>query len=346
MGVEDLAVTIRQIAAVAGVSRGTVDRVLHNRPGVNAEIAQHVRRIADDLGFEPNRAGKILAARKQPIKIGCFLPSIGNVFFEEVIAGFRAAEAEYSDFGVSVEVVELQGFDASEHIAAIRGLVSRGCAALCVSAVDLLEVRAFVDQIVDSGIPIVTVNTDLTKTKRLCYVGTDYLQNGSTAAGLLALAGPEKLEMLIVTGSLKIRGHNERIQGFSHTLRKKKLRYRLVDIFESLDNDEHAYQMTLEALRTHPEINCIYITAAGVAGVGRAIVELGLRGRVRILCHDEIDATKQMMRDGVIDYAITQEPFEQGVSAIEILFNYFMNDRRSHPANHITKTVVKIKENL
>ena len=77
-----MAVTIRQIAAVAGVSRGTVDRVLHNRPGVKPEIAEHVRRIADELGFEPNRAGKILAARKQPIRIGCFLPSKGNAFLQ------------------------------------------------------------------------------------------------------------------------------------------------------------------------------------------------------------------------------------------------------------------------
>lgn len=70
-----MAVTIRQIAVVAGVSRGTVDRVLHNRPGVKPEIAEHVRKISQDLGYEPNRAGKILAARKQPLKIGCFCPA-------------------------------------------------------------------------------------------------------------------------------------------------------------------------------------------------------------------------------------------------------------------------------
>lgn len=341
-----MAVTIRQIAAVAGVSRGTVDRVLHGRPGVNPEIAMHVRHIADDLGFEPNLAGKILAARKQPIKIGCFLPSIGNVFFEDVVAGFRDAEAAYSDFGLSVEVKEVKGFEPGEHIAAIQRLVENGCAALCVSTVDIPEIRACINGLVESGVPVVAVNTDLTKTKRLCYVGCNYLQGGSTAAGLLALTAPEKLELLIVTGSLNIRGHNQRIQGFSRTLRKKGVSYHLVDIFESLDNDEHAYEMTLRALRAHPEINCIYITAAGVAGVCRAVTELGLQRKLRVLCHDDIAATRQLVRDGVIDFTIGQEPHEQGYRAIQLLFDHFMSDKHTRPADYITNTVIVIKENL
>ncbi len=48
--------TIKQIAAAAGVSRGTVDRVLHNRSGVKPEIAVHVRQIAKDLCHYPLRA--------------------------------------------------------------------------------------------------------------------------------------------------------------------------------------------------------------------------------------------------------------------------------------------------
>ena len=61
-----MSATIKQIAAAAGVSRGTVDRVLHNRSGVKPEIAVHVRQIAKDLGYEPNRAGRILAAVSYP----------------------------------------------------------------------------------------------------------------------------------------------------------------------------------------------------------------------------------------------------------------------------------------
>lgn len=338
--------TIRQIAVVAGVSRGTVDRVLHDRPGVKPEIAEHVRKIASDLGFEPNRAGKILAARKQPLKIGCFLPSIGNPFFDDVVAGFRRAESEYADFGVSLELSEIKGYDVRMHIKAIGGLVESGCHALCISTIDVPEMRAYVDELVDAGIPVVAVNTDLTKTKRLCYVGCDYVEAGNTAAGLLALTSPELLRLLIVTGSLKMKGHNERIRGFSQTLRMKQVPYKLVDVFESQDNDEHAYAMSLETLRAHPEINCVYIVAAGVEGACRAITELGMQDRLRVLSHDEIASTQKLVREGVIDYTIGQEPETQGYRSIQVLFDYFMSNRKLVPQNFITRTVIKIKENI
>lgn len=341
-----MAVTIRQIAAAAGVSRGTVDRVLHDRPGVKPEIARHVRQIAKDLGYEPNRAGKILAARKQPIQVGCFLPSVGNAFFADVIAGFRAAQADYADFGLSLLLEEARGYDPQVHLEAIRRLAESGCAALCVSTVDTPEIRACVDELAEAGIPVVAVNTDLTNTKRLCYVGCDYLKAGRTAAGLLALMSHERLNLLIVTGSMNMKGHNQRIQGFSRALREKNVPYQVMDVCESLDNDEHACRVTMEALRLHPETNCIYIVAAGVSGVCRAVTETGRQKELRVLSHDEIDATRRFIMEGVIDFTIGQEPWKQGYCSVQTLFDYFMDDKRTVPADVITGTVIKIRENL
>ena len=50
--------TIKQIAEMAGVSRGTVDRVLNNRGSVNANTAARVREIAEKLNYKPNKAEK------------------------------------------------------------------------------------------------------------------------------------------------------------------------------------------------------------------------------------------------------------------------------------------------
>lgn len=62
--------TIKQIAEMAGVSRGTVDRVLNNRGSVNANTAARVREIAEKLNYKPNKAGLMLAAQKKNLKIG------------------------------------------------------------------------------------------------------------------------------------------------------------------------------------------------------------------------------------------------------------------------------------
>ena len=59
-----MAVTLKQIAELAGVSRGTVDRALYNRGRINPEVAERIRTIAKELGYQPNRAGKALAMAK------------------------------------------------------------------------------------------------------------------------------------------------------------------------------------------------------------------------------------------------------------------------------------------
>ena len=121
-----MAVTIKDIALEAGVSRGTVDRVLHNRSGVNPEVAKKVRKIADRLGFIPNKAGKILAARKQPITFAYLLPASARPFFDKVISGIKRAQKELSDYGVTVDIKFFKDFKTETHIKEINKIASQG----------------------------------------------------------------------------------------------------------------------------------------------------------------------------------------------------------------------------
>ena len=289
-----MSVTIKDIAAAAGVSRGTVDRVLHKRMGVNPEVAQRVRLIADELGFAPNMAGKILAARKQPIKFGCLLPDVGNPFFDGIIAGFHRAEKELSDFGVSLHIEHIKGFDIATHIHTIEKLASMNLSGVCIATMDIPEVQ--------------------------------------------------------VTGSFHIRGHNERIQGFIQGLIERKSSYTVLSTFESLDDDTYAYETTMSALEKYPETNCIFIAAAGVEGVCKAVdrwhKDSGNRKKPSILSFDDIPATKRLVKDGFIDFTICQEPEQQGYMAVSKLFSYLMAEKKCTPQDYITSTIIKIKENI
>ncbi len=345
-----MAVVIKDIAAAAGVSRGTVDRVLHNRAGVNPEVAQRVRRIADELGFVPNMAGKILAARKQPIQIGCLLPDIGNPFFDDIIAGFRRAEKELQDFGVSLHIEHIKGFNTETHIRAIQKLTALQLSGLCIATVDVPEIQYAVQKLIGSGIPVISVNTDIPDTERLCYVGPDYASGGETAAGLISLMTQNELRILIVTGSFHIRGHNERVNGFIQGLQKRARPYTVMCTFESLDDDTHAYRKTLEALQKYPSVNCIFIAAAGVEGVCKAVRESNLKSAERkkphILSFDDIPATKCLVKEGFIDFTICQEPDRQGYTAVSKLFSYLMDGKKRKPQDCITAAIIKIKENI
>ena len=100
-------VTVKSLAQAAGVSRGTVDRVLHNRGAVKEDVAKRVRLLAKELGYVPNRAGRALAAYKTPIKIGALMPSVGNAFYQEIIQGINDAQREFQDLGLEVVLKEV-----------------------------------------------------------------------------------------------------------------------------------------------------------------------------------------------------------------------------------------------
>ena len=63
-----MAVTLQQIADMAGVSRGTVDRALNNRGRIRPEVEQKIKKIAKELGYQPSRAGRALAMAKKNLK--------------------------------------------------------------------------------------------------------------------------------------------------------------------------------------------------------------------------------------------------------------------------------------
>ena len=75
MVIYNMAITAQQIAELAGVSRGTVDRALHNRGRVNPEVAARIRQIATELGYKPNLVGQALVRSKQGAKLGVILQS-------------------------------------------------------------------------------------------------------------------------------------------------------------------------------------------------------------------------------------------------------------------------------
>lgn len=338
-------VTIKDIAREAGVSRGTVDRVLHNRPGVNAQVAEQIRELAQKMGFVPNRAGKILAARKQQIRFGCLLPDKTIPFFDDVIKGFERAQRELADYGVSVEIVHAARYDTENHVKALQEMAKKDYSGLCVTTLDTPQVQFEVNKIAQKGIPVVSVNTDIPDSGRICYVGADYLRSGLTAAGMLNLIHPEKLNALIIAGSYNVRGHKERIKGFLAGLDAHKIEYTVSAQIESLDNDEISYQKTLEALKNDPSINCVFIAAAGSDGACRAVKDCG-KEKIRVLAFDTIPQVIQYLKSGLIDFTIDQEPEMQGYMGIQRLFSWLMEEGKREAKDYITKTVVKIAENI
>ena len=95
-----MAVTIRDVAKAAGVSPSTVSRALSTPDIVDAVTRERVLRIADHLGYRPNRAARGLITGRTG-NIGLILPDLANPFFPSVVKGIQS-QAHESDYQVFV----------------------------------------------------------------------------------------------------------------------------------------------------------------------------------------------------------------------------------------------------
>ena len=78
-----------------------------------------------------------------------------------------------------------------------------------------------INEFVDAGIFVVTINNDVDNSKRQCYVGSDYTNGGETAGALLQMIIPNGANIGIVMGSSKVLGHKQRLAGFEENINKK-----------------------------------------------------------------------------------------------------------------------------
>lgn len=340
-----MAITIKKIAEICGVSRGTVDRVLNNRGKVKLETESLIKKIAEQMEYIPNPAGKALAAKKKKIVVGVILVAEGNPFFDDVIRGIRAAGIEYLAYGMRILMKTLHGYDVEEQCSLMNEIKTE-VNALIINPISDEKVKAKINELVDLGIFVVTVNTDLEVSKRACYIGSDYTNGGETACGIMGVLTSGTAKVGIVTGSFKIAGHNQRIEGFRKIMAAKYPNFELIHIEENNDDDIKAFSVTTDMLSSYPEISAIFIVAGGVYGVCRAILSKNCQDRITVISFDSAPRTVEMMKQKVISVTIYQHPYTQGFKAMQVVFAYLVKGLLPNKTQHIMKNDIKILENL
>lgn len=338
--------TIKQIADLCGVSRGTVDRVLNGRGKVKQETEERVLRTIRQLGYTKNIAGKALTLKKTTPVIGAVVSSEGNPFFNDVIEGFRTAERELADYGVSLTLKTMRGYDVNRQLALIGELEKTGVSALVIQPINDACIAKKINELGEQGVPTITVNTDIENTCRSCYVGSDYTAGGITAAGVMRIVTGGKAKLGIVTGVSMLLGHDQRREGFERHIRIVCPDIVIVDSACAMDDPEHSYRMTLAMLKRNPQIDAIFIVAAGAEGACRAVMETGHGDAIRIVAFDTVPATVGMMRMGPVRAVICQQPLRQGYDSVIAAFDILLSGAPKQGSRIIMEHQIKILENL
>ena len=336
-------VGIKEIAAEAGISIGTVDRALHNRPGVNPKTRTRVLKIAEGLGYKPNLAARNLKLNRR-LRIAVHLPRRIASFFDPLREGVREAAA--SMHGVTVDLT----FRTYPHLGEgdvklLEEDLEQGFDGILITPGNPIRVESAIRRFSERGTAVVCVASDAPRTNRLASISVDASISGSIAAELLGRVLQTEGTVATITGDLNTFDHGEKLRGFAATLATMAPHLTLIPAIESHESPKEAYQVTLALLKRKPRPSGIYVNTANSIPVLRALEENGMCGRIRLITTDLFAELIPLIESGKILATLYQRPFTQGKLAFETLCRFLVEGVQPEPVTRLAPHII-LRSNL
>ena len=349
MGKSEKKITIKDIAELAGVSIGTVDRVIHNRGEVSEKTKEKILKITQTLNFQPDVLASTLASKKN-VRFASIMPSVDreSSFWKAPILGIEKALTEIEHYGVTHNSYFFSVFEKNSFMDAAQKALEENPDGLLIAPSIQNEALQFVKLCDEKKIPYVLFNSNLTGQNQITYVGQDSLQSGIVGARLMDYGLNSNSEILVVSiySFLKNNTHiQNRKQGFikyfeSHQNSCCNLHSSEINSF----NDGDIYEELRQILKKHPKIKGIFVTNSRVFHVARFIESEKLKD-INLIGYDLTTENIPFLEKGIINFLINQKPVEQSYRALIALFNKIVL-KKDVPSEILLPIDIVTKENL
>lgn len=334
---------IREIAESLGLSIGTVDRALHDRPGIKPETRSRILERAKALGYRPNLAARFLSSQKQ-LRIGVNLPREIASFFDLVRDGIQEAARSVETSDVRVIHRSYPGLGDGEE-EALAEAVADDLHGLIMVPSQPVALAPLMKKAAERRLPVVCVNTDAPEVEHLVTVCVDSLTTGLLVGELMGRFIAGKGRVMVVTGQLSTIDHAQKVAGFRQALSEMWPELGIAAVVEAHDHEREAYEKSRQVLTKAPNIAGVYVSTVNSVPVLQAIEDVGLAGRATVITSDLFPALAPFIESGGVAATMYQRPSIQGQLAFRALYRFLVDDLRPLPVIRIAPHIV-MKSNL
>lgn len=341
-------IRIKDIAAMAGVSEGTVDRVLHKRGEVSQKSREAVEKVLREIDYTPNILARSLASKKQ-YRFVCLIPSHqSGDYWHSVDSGFDQAAHEFSHYHVDVERVYFDQYDQQSFMRASASILHNAPDAVFIAPIFRQETIRFTVELHQQNIPFSFIDSLIEDAPFITYYGQHSAQSGYIGAKLLSDTLSEHSKVLVIRTQRKGEGFSNqtmnRYKGFEMYLKEKNNSCQLIKV-ELTDGNEEANDLILQqAFDAHPDIRAAITFNSKVFRLAKFFTAIS-RQDVLLLGYDLLQENIDYLKQGVISYLIAQRPEKQAYFTVRDMCNELIFHKESQRINYMPIDIL-MKENI
>lgn len=338
-----MGITLKEIAEIAGVHKSTVDKVIHNRPGVSDARRQQIRQLLDEYGYEANPVGKALSYQKRNMKVAVVLPEVDSANW--IRKGIELVQQDFNSFNIQVEYHTCAITEAKEQARCLRSLCRENVSGIVLLPIESPEVAEALRELHQAGIPVVHVTSDVEQEARLCFVGQNIERSGRVAARMFRLFLPQGGRIAVISSNF-MKAVKQREYAFKQHLPKIAPDITIVETVNIHEDAENAYHSARQLLERNQELDGIFITCGCVTDICRAVRDEGLVDAPTLITYERYPEIIDLVKTGEIACTIGSELREQGRLSMRLLFEYLIYDRTPQQEIYYTKNEILIQECL
>ena len=343
--------TIKDVAREAGVSIGTVDRVLHDRGRVSDVNKKAVLAAVEKLHYSPSQIARALVNRKSNLRIGITYPKVDNDFWSEIPVGIELAKNKLLPFGVELIIDYTETYDVHDQIASIDKLIEKGVGGILLTSVD----DSSADQIerhIPKNVPYATVVNPAASVSRCAFhMGPDDFLLGNLAARLISLFCGETCNIVLLAPNYKFNGTQRRIAGVLSKINQDLPGLNLLKVIPvSGVTDENIranlYAATVDTLEIFPSLDAIYVSNGFFDQAALAIRDHTPSSKVKVFGHEYTSALPELIQQGIVGATIYQKPAEEWYRAVVMLSDILSGNQTVDPRDVRVECSILMKETL
>ncbi len=346
----DKNITIKDIAKMANVSAGTVDRVIHKRGNVSRDSYEKVKEVLDRIDYQPNLIAKTLKNQKNN-RIAALIPDFHlDIYWEQATRGIEKALDELKVFGITVDIFAYNNLDKESFMTNAQKVFDFNPDGIIIAPLFLQASIEWIKKYRDNGILCVSFNTFIEELNPKCFIGQDLHKSGRLAAHLIHGAEKKKGRLLVFHVDEEIeysRNMQEKEEGFKQYFSETESRT-IETVRVKFDHPQEA-QATLEnTLKGGSDISGVFVTTSKVFKIVDYLKKFNINAIV--IGYDLIENNLSFLRNGDINFLLNQNPNQQsylGISYLtdQLVFGKEVPRRKLLPIDIVTRENVEFYTN-